>query len=118
MLKVPLFVANGSNNAVPADMSSVLGANVALEDYVIAGLITPADLEATSGALTFGLDGDSLLPYKDGAGNAVTISFSDGEFVRLKASDYPFLPPFVGISLGSNVSVEAGRTLYLLLAKR
>lgn len=118
MLQVPINVANTETDSALVDMATVLGTNQELEDYVICGLITPAGLEATAASLLFGLDDETPLPYYDGAGAAVPIVVAASQAIRLKASDYPFTPPFVGIHLGTAVSNEGGRTLILLLAKR
>lgn len=119
MLKIPLVVAHGDTDSDLFDVSQVLGSNQPLEDYVIAGLTTPAGLEATTGSLLFGAASDGPKAYKDGAGAAVSITFAADEYVRLKPADYPFLPPFVGISLGTAVTNPgSSRTVYLLLAKR
>lgn len=122
MLKIPLVVAHGATDSDLYDVASLLGTNQELEDYVIAGLITPVGLEATTGSLKFGLVAGAAgtgKSYKDDAGAAVSAAFAADEYVRLKPADYPFLPPFVGISLGTAVTNPgSSRTVYLILAKR
>jgi hypothetical protein len=119
MLEIPLVIAHGETDSALVATTSVLGSNQPLEDYVIAGLRTPAGLEATTGSLLFGTAIDAPKEYKDGAGAAVSITFAADEFVRLKPSDYPFTPPFVGISLGTAVTNPgSSRTVHLILAKR
>ena len=119
MLQIPLVIEHGETDSALVATKSVLGSDQSLEDYVIAGLITPAGLEATAGSLLFGVAQGAPKDYKDGAGAAVSITFAADEFVRLKPADYPFTPPFVGISLGTAVTNPgSSRTVILLLAKR
>lgn len=118
MLQVPITVDDTDTDSAMVDMAVVLGTNQELEDYVICGLITPAGLEATAASLLFGIEAETPLPYYDGAGAAVPIVVAPSQAIRLKASDYPFTPPFVGIHLGTAVSHEGGRQFLLLLAKR
>lgn len=118
MLTIPLTVADTETDSDLFDVASLLGTNQEIEDYVIAGVITPAGLEATAISLLFGTAADAPKLFKDGSGTEVSWTVGADEFVRIRPADAPFLPPFVGISLGTSVSNEAGRVVKLILAKR
>lgn len=118
MLTIPLIIANTETDSDLYDVADLLGTNQEVEDYVIAGVITPAGLEATAISLLFGTAQNAPKLFKDGDGAEVAWTVGADEFVRIRPSDAPFLPPFVGVSLGTAVSNEAGRTVHLILAKR
>jgi len=116
MLEVPLTVADGETDSELYDVRQVLGSLVELEDYAICGLRLPAALEATAANLLMGWDSETPLPYYDDAGTEVPIVVGTGRVVRLKASDFPILPPYLGISLGTAAS-GADREIAILLRK-
>lgn len=118
MLTIPITIADTETDSDLYDVASRLGTAQELEDYVIAGVITPAGLEATAISILFGTASNAPKLFKDGAGAEVSWTVAADEFVRIRPSDAPFLPPYVGISLGTAVSNKAGRTLHLILAKR
>lgn len=116
MLEVPLTVADGDTDSALYDVREVLGTLVELEDYAICGLRLPTGLEATAANLLMGWDDETALPYYDDAGVEVPIVVGASRVVRLKASDFPILPPFLGISLGTAAS-GADREIAILLRK-
>lgn len=116
MLEVPLTVEDGDTDSALYDVRQVLGTLVELEDYIICGLRLPESLEATAANLLMGWDSDTPLPYYDDEGTEVPITVGADRVVRLKASDFPILPPFLGISLGTAAS-GADRQIAVLLRR-
>lgn len=117
MLEIPVLVANAQTDSELVDIRSVIGTQAGLEEYAICGVRCPAGLEATAASLLMGWASDVPLPFHDDAGDEITFAVGVSRVTRLKASDYPVLPPYIGISLGTQVNNAEGRTLAILLRK-
>ena len=102
MLAIPVTIKNGGTSSAPIRPVD----SGVFQYHVIAGIITPATVDATTIQIDYSLDGSTWLSITDDAGNAETITQGANKFIWLSPIQYSCVAPYLRITAGGAVAAD------------